>query len=422
MKSMDKQAFHSATATMMWQSYANDEHAPDGWREIMAWHWEQAGDYRQAVEAALEVVEARVSELAFTEARRWTERGLTLLDRLDEPERRNFESRAYALTIAVLEFGGQYREALGYARLLMRLAENLGNVEAQLRSYLTMGRVNRELGQFVVAESNLVQALMLAQRHNLLELESEVRLQLAKVHQLQGKHLQAFQQLEMAQEVPTDDRGQLARVYTGVGDIYRVLSASQEALKLYKRALKLDTGSGNRLGQAMLNEKLGLTHLEIRNFDKALHYVREALRLREELEDVIGQARSHVILGRIASSLADYTLAMSHFERAYELEGMAQNQRGLTIALMNLGDVARALNDHERARSVYAEALAQAQAVGDQIAQARVYQRLGDVSRHIGDNKAAQSYWTAALRIREQLGHSEEAIALRGCLTAVGLS
>lgn len=419
---MDAQAFHRTTAEELARRYAAREDAPEGWRETLTWHWEQAGAYQEALIAALDVTEARVSELAFADARRWAERVLMLLDRLDNSERRRYEMRAYALTISVLEFGGQYREALGYARLLMRMAEERGNVEALGRAHLAIGRVQRELGQLTVAEAEMVRALALAERHSLAELETEVRLQLAKVHQLQGRHLLAFQQLELAQDTPIDDRSRLARVCTSVGDVYRVLGAGDEALRFYHRALKLEIGSTNRLGQAMLYEKLGLSNLELDQVGVALQCAREALRLREDLGDVVGQARSHSLLGAIQSRLGNHQTAMEHFERSRDLDALSQNQRGMSIALTNLGDAARALGDNERARAHYVEALTLARQIDDQIALARMYQRLGDLSFQEGDRETTRAYWSEALRIRERLGHSEEAIALRGRMAAAGIA
>ncbi len=410
---MDAQAFHQHTAEELAALYANRDQAPDGWRETLAWHWELAGAYGEAVDAALEVAEMRVSELAFTEALRWVERVLALLDRLSTLERRAYEMRAYSLTIMVLEFGGQYREALGYARLLLRLAEERGNVEAQGRSFLFLGRMQREIGRLAAAEAELLRALDLAERYELFELMAETRLHLAKVHQLQGRHLEAFQQLELAQELSQDDHARLARVCTGIGDVYRVLGAGREALSLYHRALKLEIGTSNRLGQAMLYEKLALSHLELERIGESLQCAQEALRIRDDMNDRVGQARSHTILGSVQRKLENLSQALQHFEHARELEQGLQNQRGLIIALTNIGDTSRLLHDDERARASYIEALALARDLNDHIALARMHERLGDLSHKEGLTEAARAHWKEALNIRDMLGHSDECIKLR---------
>lgn len=416
---MDEIAFHRHTAEQLQTLYSEREEAPEGWNGALMWHWEQAGEFGEAMNVALQVAHERIRNLAFTEARRWIERSLALLDRMPGLKRLSYglsyEMRAYALIVSVLEFEGQFREALGYAQLLLRLAEVHGNIEAQSRSYLTIGRVHRELGQLSLAESDLGRALSLSERHQLPDLEWEARFHLAKVHQLQGRHLEAFQQLDSAYRgvsaLGAED--QLARVCTGIGDIYRVLGSGDESLRLYHQALKIEIGSNNRLGQAMLYEKLGLSNLELGSLGEAKECIKEALQLREQIDDKLGLARSHSILGSIQYRLNDFDQALRHYKKARDLEEGLQNRRGLTIALSNLGDVAQVTGNPEQARSYYRESLILARGMGDQIGMARVYERLGDVYLEEGRLEEAHENWSQALLIRDEMGHYEEVREIR---------
>src|SRR5579859_796918 len=135
------QTFHRQVAEQLIAAYQNMASAPEGWRETLAWHWEQADCFGEAADTALEVAEGLVSQLAFLPARQWAERTLSLLDRLDVFEQRIYELRAYALTLAVLEFGGQYREGLDYARRMLRVAQERKNQEAEARALLAIGRM-----------------------------------------------------------------------------------------------------------------------------------------------------------------------------------------------------------------------------------------------------------------------------------------
>src|SRR5690242_21472338 len=104
----DKTIFHRQVAEELLARYQSNSQ-PEGWREIVAWHWEQAGAYAEAADVAIERAETYVAKLAFGAARHWAEHILELLERLDPLERRMYELRTYALALAVLEFGGQYR-------------------------------------------------------------------------------------------------------------------------------------------------------------------------------------------------------------------------------------------------------------------------------------------------------------------------
>ena len=110
MTTEDTSAFHRHVAEELVARYAANEQAPQEWRETLAWHWEQAGAYAEAAGETLEIAEVRMTHLDFASARRWAERTLTMIERLDSAQRRIYDLRAYALALAVLEFGGQYRE------------------------------------------------------------------------------------------------------------------------------------------------------------------------------------------------------------------------------------------------------------------------------------------------------------------------
>lgn len=414
-----KTTFHRRVAEELGARYSGDERAPKGWREVQTWHWEQAGAYTSAIEAALAITETRITRLDFGGARRWTERVLTLLEHIDVGRRTPYELRACALALAVLEFGGQYREGLEYARRMLRAAQRTGNAEAEARALLDVGRMQRELGQLVQAEAALQSARDLAARDELSDLEVEARLHLAKVHQLQGRHLEALQELQLAREEhegegqADDDKLRLARVLTGIGDVYRVLGAYQEAFAFYTRALNLEQGRGSLIGQAILKDKLALVLLSQNKPSDALVSAEESLYLRQRINDVVGQARSYTVIGAVMSRLGRHEQAMESYKRAYELQELTQNPRGQCIALIHLGDAERALRQPQAAALHYERALMLARRDRDQIGIARALERLGDLHYAQEQRSQALARWNEALQIREALRHVDEADELR---------
>ncbi|MFN8565957.1 MAG: tetratricopeptide repeat protein [Kouleothrix sp.] len=415
MTAEDNATFHRHVAEQLTARYGAGGPAPQDWRETLAWHWEQAGAYAEAVVATLEIAEARMTRLDFTTARRWAERALTQLDRLDGTQRHAHDLRAYALALAILEFGGQYREGLDYARRMLGIAQARGNNEATARAYLAVGRMQRELGQLMSAEVVLQQARMLASSDELSELEIEVRLHLAKVHQLQGRHLEALQELQLAQEESeqNDARIMLARVFSSIGDIYRILGASREAMTFYLRSLSLEQGRGSLLGQAILRDKIALSLLAQGKLDDALADAQESLELREQINDVVGRARSNTVIGMILLRLGRYQDAHARLQQALTLEEQLQNPRGQGIALLHLGNTARAQHTYDQALDFYQRAMAVTRRDNDQIGQARVYERIGDLNFDQGRRDQANAQWVEALKIREALHHADEAAELR---------
>ena len=411
----DSQTFHRHIATELIARYDSNPQAPDGWRESAVWHLEQASDRAGAAQLALEVVEARITKLDFIAARAWVERALTAIGHLPRHSQLTFELQACTLALAVLEFGGQYREGLEYARRMLRAAKDQGSIEAQARAQLAIGRMQREMGQLAGAESSMQKARELAERDELGEIEAEVRLQLAKVHQLQGRHLEALQELQIARESgeQQDDRLRLARVFTGIGDIYRVLRSIDQAQVFYMRALSMEQGIGNLLGQAILKDKLALTALDHGRFGEAVASAEESLALRERLRDTVGQARSYTVLGTILGRTGRFDRALAYLQRARDLQEQIQNPRGQGIALLNLGDVAKQMGRSDTAHASYASAQELARREGDPVGLSRALERLGDLHYEEGRREQANISWSEALRIREGLHHVDEVASLR---------
>jgi tetratricopeptide (TPR) repeat protein len=399
----------------MVERYQSAPQEPSGWRETVVWHLEQAGALNQAAAMALDVVETRITRLDFSGARGWAEQALTLIGRLPAEDQVGYELRACTLALAVLDFGGQYRDGLEYARRLLRAAQVRHNLEAEARALLALGRMQRELGQLLQAEQSLQRARELSERDEIGELEAEVRLHLAKVHQLQGRHLEALQELQLAREEheQSDDRERLARVFTGIGDIYRVLNSAQQALSFYLRALSLEQGLGNLLGQAMLKDKLALVALDQQRLGEALVSAEESCMLRERLHDLVGEARSRTVIGTVLGRMGRNEAALASLRRACELQEQIQNPRGQGIALLHLGDVARQMRRYDTAHNSYTTALALARRDDDRVGLARALERLGDLSFDEGRAEQAQAHWSEALRLRDEMHHSDEASILR---------
>lgn len=411
----DNAAFHQEIAETLMQRYLSQVQAPEGWRETAVWHWRQAGKLFDATSLCLDIVETRITRLDFNGARHWAEQALTLIDALPIKQHIDLEIRACTLTLVVLEFGGQYREGVEFAFRLLNAVQQHSAPGGIARAYLTLGRMQREAGQLSAAETSLRRACSLADNDELNELESEARIHLAKVHHLQGRHLEALQQLQISREEyeQHDDRIKLAQVFTSIGDVYRVLGSSQEALSLYMRALSFEQSLGSLLGQAMLKDKLALVMADQGLYQEALGHAEESLNLRERLRDIVGEARACTVLGVILGNLDRMDEALHYLQHASLLQEQVQNPRGQRIALSNLGDIECRLQLFDEAQEHYERAMMLARQEDDKVGIAQALRRYGDMRFMQGNRDKANIHWAEALKIREQLGHLDETLALR---------
>lgn len=405
----DLPELHAMIAVELERRY-REVSAPEGLSGVLAWHWEQAGNWRQATEASLMCAEELIQRRDGTRAQRWCERALEYQERLPREERGDLELRALLLAWTVLDFGGQHREALEYARRLYKLAEAQDAPEMRITALLALGRTHRALGSMQAAETELLRTIDLARLHNLPSLEADALFHLGKLRQLQGKHFEAIQHFTyaQAQDAALEDQARMAQVFTGLGDVYRALGAPREALNYYTRALQLEHSLPGVLGAAILQEKLALCYIDLARPQEALDAEQESLRLRQSINDRVGIGRAHSVLGSILARTGDHEHALEHYNQALEVEQTLQGVRGLGMIYSHIGDSYRALGDYARASNAYQQSLSIAQQQDDKIGLALGHERLGNLAREWNDRATAGYHYQEALHIRQQLGHSDE--------------
>ena len=110
-----------------------------------------------------------------------------------------------------------------------------------------------------------------------------------------------------------------ALTLTHLGDVARLHKDYILALNYYHQALMADTGAKDLRGQALRQERLGRTFLDLKDYDRAAMYLKEALNEFRRLQDTDG----------IAAALKGLTLlALARGDKA-EAELNAQLLRGL---------------------------------------------------------------------------------------------
>jgi tetratricopeptide (TPR) repeat protein len=180
---------------------------------------------------------------------------------------------------------GKFEKALDYNRLIDRregIAANLnnlgviaqaqGNPELARRRFQEALAVNRELKD----PAAIVETL-----NNLgLTYQSQGRLQEANAAYLEA--------LDQARQLPPGPL--LALTLTHLGDVARVHKDYTLALNYYHQAIMADTGAKDPRGQALRQERLGRTFLDLKDYGRAEGYLKEALTEFRRLQDTDGIA------------------------------------------------------------------------------------------------------------------------------------
>ncbi len=182
---------------------------------------------------------------------------------------------------------GKFEKALDYNRLIDRregIAANLNN----------LGVIAQAQGNLELAGRRFQEALAVNRERNDPAALAETLNNLGMAYQGQGRLPEAnaayLEALEQARQLPSGPL--VALTLTHLGDVARVHKDYMLALNYYHQALMADTGGKDPRGQALRQERLGRTFLDLKDYDRAEMYLTEALVEFRRLQDTDGIAAS----------------------------------------------------------------------------------------------------------------------------------
>ncbi|GAA3776227.1 tetratricopeptide repeat protein [Plantactinospora mayteni] len=231
--------------------------------------------------------------------------------------------------------------------------------------------------------------------------------------------------------------------------LYRYLDGGHytDALAIHTQAYRAAEATGDPSGQAHALLGIGVTHLHLCRYERAVEHLRQALDAARRADDRSQRARVFTVLGNLerlrgrpepaagylrrAMDLAEatgddsqqalalsnlgtvdaqqgrYESAAGHFERAAELSRRAGNRLGEATALTNLGLAEQRLSRHRSAADHLGRALAVFRQLGHRQGQANALDNLGSVHLSLGEPHRAVEYLTEALGICREIDDRE---------------
>lgn len=181
-----------------------------------------------------------------------------------------------------------------------------------------------------------------------------------------------------------------------VGDFQTSLTASQQALELYR--MNVDrAGEGAALGN------LGLAYQGLGNYQQALNCHQASLEIAQTLSNKQSEASSLGNLGLVYFQLGDYSAAGKHHAQHLDLAKTLDDAQGIANALGNLGMVFDAIGQYSEAMDYHRQALELKKELGDRQGVASTLGNLGIVQYSIGNYKQALDYHQQHLNISREI-------------------
>jgi CHAT domain-containing protein/tetratricopeptide (TPR) repeat protein len=179
-----------------------------------------------------------------------------------------------------------------------------------------------------------------------------------------------------------------------------------EAAALFDRALALQQEGGDPLEWANTLLNRGHLHLQLGEVDRARERFSEALALFRQAKDRNREAAALNALGLLAQDAGRPGEALAPLQDALALR--APGSRGWAVTLTTLGVTYRQLGRLEDARRAYAEALPIFRSLGDSRGQAHSLRNLGWLESTAGHDTAALDDFDRALGLFRELADPPE--------------
>jgi tetratricopeptide (TPR) repeat protein len=230
---------------------------------------------------------------------------------------------------------GKFEKALEYNRLIDRrsgIASNLNNLGVIAQA---QGNLDEAVGRFQ-------EALAVNRELNDPAAICETLNNLGLAYQSQGRLREAnaafLEALDQARQLPPGPL--LALSLTHLGDVARARKDYMMALSYYHQALLADTAGKDPRGQALRQERLGRTFLDLKDYERADMYLQEALSEFRRLQDTDGIAAVLKDLTLLALARGDQKAAQLNGQLLlgiYQTRGQEQEARELETLLKRGG-------------------------------------------------------------------------------------
>jgi tetratricopeptide (TPR) repeat protein len=281
------------------------------------------------------------------------------------------------------------------------------------RAFDGLGGAQKNLGEFVEAERNVLRALDMRREDGKLQPIAVTLNNLAAVKLRTGEIADAFELLgearALAQTLKSDEV--MAGVLSNLGVAHEWAGELFSAIDLYRMSLKLNQKLGDRRAQAEVWRNLGVAYLSLRNFEEAQLCLGRARRINQELGRTVAEANNLINLGWAFALQDRLQLALDPLLRGEEIlrrspqAGLGSGQPFLLAMVREkLGRVHAALGDIALGQQELKSAEGLAKAAKDLRRQGRIALGLGEIAEQRGQAAVASSAFVAAERFGRLAG------------------
>lgn len=301
---------------------------------------------------------------------------------------------------------GRYSDALTSHEKALTECEafvNCAEFEATIRHNL--GRTLLQVGNYEEAKDQLDDALVLASKYQLSELQGNALNSLGNLQMAMGHYNQALSALQDALnifELMEHDVG-IADTLNNIGQLFHRQGLYQQASEQYTLALNTIQADMEPASVATTQANLAALLESQARYEDALRMLEKSTTLYNSIGELDGQASNSNIEGRIFDSIGDYNRAIQSYQRALELTKSSGQRSRSFAALNNIGATYMALGAYDAGLATLQDALYIAEQMERPSLIATALNNLGVAHANLNQYETALTYYQKAQAIQQTL-------------------
>jgi len=205
--------------------------------------------------------------------------------------------------------------------------------------------------------------------------------------------------------------------YNNIAIVFHKKGMLDSAVVYYFNALKIDEKLNDKKGISMRYNNIGNVYFVQKSYDKALEYYQKSLEIKEKLNDTSGISFSYLNIGAVFYSQKKFDEALNFFNKSLELKKLLKDYNGIILLYNNIGLIYRKQDKFSDALHYYNLSLQLAKELNDKYKTAMIYENIAAMyyyyASQLKNQQKAKYYYKKAIE------NSENALKLSNELNAI---
>jgi tetratricopeptide (TPR) repeat protein len=301
--------------------------------------------------------------------------------------------------------------ALRYSKQAETLANEIQDPVRIARALNLLGSSYYYHSEFEKAELYQKKSLEVCKQYHLIHEEANAVGSLALAYQVQSKYDKSIETYYEALKIEEQNHNLkgIIKSHSNLAILYRNLSDYNNALKHALKAYKILKASFADwdIAIASSSNTIGLSYLDMQNYDSAAVFLKEAYRLNKKENNTTYTANSASNISFCYIKQKQTDSAARYIDIAYQLYPKISSQSIKALILINLGSVRDLQNNLPEAFSYTNQGLKLAKAVNVKSGILDGYRTLAEIFTRKGDYKNAFIYSDRAYKLNDSLKVTE---------------